>query len=80
MTNDAYFPKNAQLSLLIERNMCFGDAAVMVGEGRYYAARYINQLGEENPEAAKECKKCTEYFMAASNCVHNFKDVICNKY
>lgn len=76
MSDDGNFSKSTQLSLLIERNMCFVDATVMVGEGRFYAAEYIDRLGEENPGISKECKKCAEYFRAAADCITKMQALI----
>lgn len=76
MLDDKNFPKNAQLSLLIERNMCFGDATVMVGEGRLYAAEYINYLGEENSKISKECKECGKHFKDAADCIIKMRELI----
>lgn len=76
MPDDKNFSKDVQLSLLIEHMMCFGDAATMVGEGRSYAAGYINWLGDVNSEISKECKECAEYLKAAADIVAKMQNFL----
>ncbi len=76
MSDDVNFPRDSQLPLLIQHSMCFGDATVMVGEGRSYAAGYINWLGGQNPELSYECKKCAENFLLAADCTNNMRTLI----
>ncbi len=76
--DSAGFPKEPQLTMLLERIMCFGDAATMVGEGRSYAAGYISWVGETFPETNEECIKCAEYFNAAAGEVTKMQEVLVN--
>jgi len=76
MSDESNFSDKTQLSQLMEHMMCFGDAAAMVGEGRSYAAGYINWLGETNPEVSRECKKCANSLRAAADCVTEMEKIL----
>lgn len=64
--NDKEFPKGAILPILYERIMCQNDAEAMLGEGRYYAAAYLEQVGKEQEPVAKECKLAAQYLRRAA--------------
>lgn len=66
--NDKEFPKNAVLPLLFERIMCQNDAQCMVGEGRSYAACFMDSIGNQNDEIAKKCNQTSELFRKAAEC------------
>ncbi len=68
IANDKDFPKNAVLPILIERIMCQNDAQDMIGEGRYYAACYIEWIGSKNEKFTDNCKKAAEYFRRCAEC------------
>ncbi|HEX2946962.1 MAG TPA: AraC family transcriptional regulator [Clostridia bacterium] len=72
--NDGEFPENAILPILFERIMCQHDAQVMVGEGRSYAAVFMDRLGSDNPAAAKHCGEAAEYFRKAVQCMHKIDE------
>ncbi len=76
MSDESNFSDKTQLSLIMEHIMCFGDAATMVGEGRSYAAGYINWLGETNPKVSEECKSCAGFLKAAADCVTKMENVL----
>jgi AraC-like DNA-binding protein len=73
--NDKEFPKNAILPILFERLMCQGDAQVMVGEGRSYAAYFVEWIGKNHEIAAEECNRAANYFRAAAQCAFKMNEV-----
>lgn len=70
--DDSEFPKGAILPILYERLVCQNDAEVMLGEGRYYAAAYLEQIakdmasGGQASELEKECRLAARYFRGAA--------------
>ncbi len=64
--DDREFPSGAILPLLYERIVCQNDAEVMLGEGRYYAAAYMEQVGRELEAVSKECGLAAQYFRRAA--------------
>lgn len=68
------FPKNAVLPILIERIMCQSDAQVMVGEGRSYAACFIEWVGKENEEVLDKCNQTAKYFKMAAECAFKMNE------
>jgi len=75
MSDDNNFPKGALLSSLIEKMACFGDATVMVGEGRSYGAGYIHWLGTVNPGIEKECFECANELRSSSDCAWKMNEL-----
>ena len=59
--DDKEFPKGAILPILYERLVCQNDAVVMLSEGRFYAATYLEQVAKEEPQVDKECKQAAGY-------------------
>ncbi len=72
--DDREFPKNAILPILFERMVCQGDAQIMVGEGRTYAAMFLEWVGKTNQTVAKECSMVASYFRAAAQCTARMND------
>lgn len=73
LLNEEEFPARAPLPLLMERLMCQTDAMTMVGEGRAYAAAFMEQAAVAFPEvgtALQEAAKCfrTEYKLVMDMC------------
>lgn len=66
IADDKEFPDKAILPILYERIVCQNDAQDMVGEGRSYAACYLEKAAKENPQSEKLCKKAAEYFRKAA--------------
>ena len=64
--NDKEFPQGAILPILYERIMCQGDAQVMVGEGRSYAACFMEWFGKTYPDVAESCNRAAKYFRLAA--------------
>ncbi|MGE5599482.1 MAG: helix-turn-helix transcriptional regulator [Bacteroidota bacterium] len=56
------FPANAPLPMLMERLMCQVDAMTMVGEGRWYAAAFLEKEAESFPAAAPALKTAAACF------------------
>jgi AraC-like DNA-binding protein len=68
--DDREFPKDAVLPMLLERIMCQGDAQVMVGEGRSYAACFMDWVACTNEAAADKSREAAGYFRAAAADTH----------
>jgi hypothetical protein len=68
VANDKEFPNNAVLPLLFERIMCQNDAQDMIGEGRSYAASYLEWIGSENDKITDQCKQAAVYFRKSAEC------------
>jgi hypothetical protein len=73
--NDREFPENAVLPLLFERIMCQSDAQVMVGEGRSYAACFMEWVAKTNEGAAEECIEAAKYFRLAAQCTFKMNEL-----
>lgn len=74
--DDKEFPKGAILPILYERIVCQNDAEVMLGEGRYYAAAYLDQVGREAPQLEKECKLAAQLLRRAAELGPKMSEVI----
>ncbi len=74
--DDKEFPKGAILPILYERIVCQNDAEVMLGEGRYYAASYLEQVGREAPQLEKECKLAAQLLRRAAELGPKMSEVI----
>jgi AraC-like DNA-binding protein len=64
--DDKEFPKGAILPILYERLVCQNDAEAMLGEGRYYAAAYLEQVAKDLPEVEKKCLLAAQFFRRAA--------------
>ena len=74
--DDKEFPSGAILPILYERLVCQNDAEVMLGEGRYYAAAYLEQVAKDIPEVEKECKLAAEYLRRGAELGMKMSEVI----
>lgn len=72
--DDKEFPEGAVLQILFERIMCQNDAQVMVGEGRSYAAFFLEWIGTENETVAEKCKQVAKYFRQAAECTFQMNE------
>ncbi|MCX7749622.1 MAG: helix-turn-helix transcriptional regulator [Clostridia bacterium] len=62
LSRESEFPKDAQLPMLLERQMCHGDAMTMVGEGRWYAQLFLEQEADKFPELQGDLKAASQLF------------------
>lgn len=60
--DESQFPKDVVLPLLFERLMCQGDAMDMLGEGRHYAAEFMEWVVKQAPEVSEKCIEAAKYF------------------
>jgi hypothetical protein len=74
--DDKEFPKGAILPILYERLVCQNDALVMLGEGRYYAAAYLEQVARDIPEVEKECNHAAGFLRRAAELGPKMSQVI----
>lgn len=72
--DDKEFPNGAILPILYERMMCQGDAQVMVGEGRSYAACFLEWIGRTNPSVEESCNQAAGYFRKAAECIFQMNE------
>ena len=72
--DDKEFPQGAILPILYERIMCQGDAQAMVGEGRSYAACFLEAVGKRNASVAEGCKEAARYFRLAAECIFQMNE------
>ena len=63
---DKNFPDGAILPILYERIVCQNDAITMLGEGRYYASVYLDQVGREKEQVSEECSRAAQYMRRAA--------------
>lgn len=73
--NDKEFPENSVLPYLFNRTMCQNDAQVMVGEGRSYAACFMEWTAKCNEVAAQECLEAAKYFREAAQCTFKMNEL-----
>ncbi len=64
------FDDNMVTSLKIEKLMCQGDAQSMIGEGRSYAAIFMNRVAKEYPEVEKLAFSARDEFKASAGLSH----------
>lgn len=74
IADDKEFSKDTVIPLLFERLMCQNDAQTMVGEGRSYAACFLEWIGREREELAGQCKQAAQYFRRAAECTFHMND------
>jgi AraC-like DNA-binding protein len=74
--DDREFSEDAIIPLLYERIVCQNDASVMLGEGRYYAAMYLEQVGRELEAVTKECSMAAQYFRRAAELGPKMSEII----
>ncbi len=74
--DDKEFPEGAIIPLLYERIVCQNDAAMMLGEGRYYGAAYLEQVGREIEDVSKECSLAAQYFRRAAELGPRMSEII----
>jgi AraC-like DNA-binding protein len=68
ISDDSEFGENTIIPILIERLVCQGDAQTMIGEGRSYAACFIEWVGRTNKEVESLCIEAAMYFRAEAQC------------
>jgi len=68
LSDDSEFPENAPLPMLFERLMCMTDALTMIGEGRYYAHTWTEDMAEQFPVAAVPLREASVLFKKAHDC------------
>lgn len=73
--DDKEFSTDIILPMLIERLMCQNDAQVMIGEGRAYAACFLEYVGKRHPNLAEKCKEVATIFRKEAKCVMDMNDI-----
>lgn len=66
--DETQFSQDSIIPLQIEKLMCQGDAQTMVGEGRSYAAFFLEQVGINNPIVQGLCNDAAKYFRQSAEC------------
>ncbi len=62
LLDESQFPKEAPLPMLMERQMCQGDAFTMISEGRAYAGMFLAEEAEKIAEYRCELLEISELF------------------
>lgn len=75
ITDDKEFGSSTIIPILIERLMCQNDAQAMVGEGRSYAACFIEWVGSTNENIFVMCNEAAKEFRAAAQCSFKMNEV-----
>ncbi|MDT8718820.1 helix-turn-helix domain-containing protein [Clostridium sp. 19966] len=73
--NDKEFSPKAILPILSERIMCQNDAQCMVGEGRSYAAIFLDWVGKTNEKIERDCSLAANHFRKSANCTFKMNEV-----
>ncbi|MDF2540811.1 MAG: DNA-binding protein AraC-type [Herbinix sp.] len=68
VADDNEFNQTALLPILFERIMCQGDAQVMIGEGRSYAACFLEWITKEHEGVSELGKEAAKYFRLEAEC------------
>jgi AraC-like DNA-binding protein len=76
LSDESQFPKNAVLPLLFERLMCQNDAMTMIGEGRSYAAFFMEWVGEQHEELKNECRKAAGLFREEFSAIAKMSELL----
>lgn len=66
--DDTQFDDGLVMPLKIEKLMCQGDAQAMVGEGRNYAACFLEEIGNNNTTIQQLCNDAAKHFKSAAKC------------
>ncbi|MBI9014787.1 MAG: helix-turn-helix domain-containing protein [Clostridiales bacterium] len=66
--DESQFSQNLIMPLKIEKLMCQGDAQAMVGEGRSYAACFLEWIGKNNTTVQKQCSDAASHFRKSAAC------------
>ncbi len=74
--DDKEFPKGAILPILYERLVCQNDAVLMLAEGRFYAAAYLERVGRDIAQVESECKLAAEYLRRAAELGQKMGEVV----
>lgn len=76
MVDKERFGDNLLIPQLVERYMCHVDAQTMVGEGRSYAAVFMESIGKENEALKPLCDKAAKLFRDTAGYSFKMADVI----
>ena len=74
--NDKEFPEGVILPLLYERIVCQNDALTMLGEGRYYAAAYLDYVGREQAQVSELCRQAAQYLRQAAEFSQKMSQIV----
>jgi len=66
--DESQFSPDSIMPLKIEKLMCQGDAQTMVGEGRSYAACFLEWIGKNNTAVQKQCIDAATHFRKSAKC------------
>jgi hypothetical protein len=69
------FGSNTIMPVNFRHLMCQGDAQVMLGEGRSYAAEFIDWIGRTNKEISDKCQRTSMLLRLAAECSQKMNDL-----
>lgn len=73
--DESQFNKDSIMPHKFLRLMCQNDAQAMIGEGRSYAACYIEWIGKSNDVIVKACTDAASHLRASASCIHKMNDL-----
>lgn len=73
--DDSQFSPESILPLKIEKLMCQCDAQAMVGEGRSYAAIFLESVGKGNPKIEKLCNEAANHLRKSAKCALDMNEI-----
>lgn len=66
--DESQFSQDSIMPLKIEKLMCQGDAQTMIGEGRSYAACFLEWIGKNNTTVQRLCIDAATHFRRSAEC------------
>ena len=76
VSDDHEFTKDAVLPMLFERLMCQSDAMDMVGEGRHYAADFMQEIIKQNVSVQESAAQAVRYFKEEESIPHKMAELL----
>lgn len=73
--DETQFSHDSIMPLKIEKLMCQGDAETMVGEGRSYAACFLDWIGKNNNNVESMCMEAANHFRNSAKCTRNMAEL-----
>ena len=76
ISDDSQFPKDAVLPMLFERLMCQNDAVAMIGEGRSYAAVFMEWVASQNESISSRSLEAARFFREEASVTHKMRELL----
>jgi hypothetical protein len=76
ITDESQFPKSVSLPDLFERLMCQDDAIDMIGEGRAYAASFLEEVAKQEEKISEFCIEAAGRFKEESRLACKMSELV----